>query len=110
MVVVLMGGFGDGWSDRGVPTSASGGTERRAGTNEKGRRENPAAFRSDLRSWSYVGLGGRREGCLWPKPEEASMAGAYQAVVEITTGFATSARTRVPERAASAQAKAVVNM
>jgi hypothetical protein len=38
------------------------------------------------------------------------MAGAYQAVVVVTTGFATRARMRMPERAASAQAKAVVNM
>ena len=37
------------------------------------------------------------------------MAGAYQAVV-VTAGFATMARTRMPERAASTQALAVVNM
>ena len=38
------------------------------------------------------------------------MAGAYQAVVVVTAGFATMARTRMPERAASTQALAVVNM
>ena len=38
------------------------------------------------------------------------MAGAYQAVLVITAGFATVARTRVPEGAASTQASAVVNM
>lgn len=38
------------------------------------------------------------------------MAGTYQAVVVVTTGFATRTRTRMPERAASAQARAVVNM
>ena len=38
------------------------------------------------------------------------MAGAYQAVVVVTTGFATMARTRTPGRAASTQALAVVNM
>ena len=38
------------------------------------------------------------------------MAGAYQAVVVVTAGFATMARTRAPERAASTQALAVVNM
>lgn len=39
------------------------------------------------------------------------MTGAYQAPeVVVTAGFATMARTREPERAALAQAKAVVNM
>jgi hypothetical protein len=38
------------------------------------------------------------------------MAGAYQAVVVVTAGFATMARTRMPVRAAVAQAKADVNM
>ena len=38
------------------------------------------------------------------------MAGAYQAVVVITAGFATQARTRAPERAASTLVVAVVNM
>lgn len=38
------------------------------------------------------------------------MAGAYQAVVMVSAGFATMARTRMPVRAALAHAKAVENM
>jgi acyl-ACP thioesterase len=38
------------------------------------------------------------------------MAGAYQAVVMLTTGFATRTRSRAPEGAASTQVVAVVNM
>jgi hypothetical protein len=38
------------------------------------------------------------------------MAVAYQAVVMVSTGIATMARTRLPERAALAQAKVDENM
>jgi hypothetical protein len=38
------------------------------------------------------------------------MAGAYQAVVMLTIGFATRTRSRAPEGAASTQVVAVVNM